>query len=227
MQKNKILVIAPHPDDEILGCAGTMAKEIQKGNDVFVAIMTNGHLGAPELFKKEGTERVRAEAVAAHEFLGVKDTFFLDFPCPRLDTEPSYKISIALSRVINENNIDTIYVTHRGDIHKDHRITFEATLVAARPINNNPVKKIYAYETLSETEWAVPFGDDVFIPVVFEDITEFIDLKIKAFEYFTTQIKEFPHPRSVESIKNLAKYRGATVGFKFAEAFSLIREIRK
>lgn len=223
--KRSILIIAPHCDDEILGCGGIMAKAIENGDNVYVAIVTNGHLGAPELFKKEGTEKVRSEALQAHKFLGVKDTFFLDFPCPRLDSVPAYKISIAFGEIIKNKTIDTIYLPHRGDIHKDHRISYEAGLVAARPINNSPVKRVYAYETLSETEWAPPFGDDAFIPNVFENIEQFLNKKIEAFNFFTTQIKQFPHPRSVEAIENLSKYRGSTVGMRNAEAFMLIREI--
>lgn len=225
MINKNILIIAPHADDEILGCGGIMAKYKKENIEVYVIIITNGYLGAPELFKKEGTEKVRSEALKAHNFLGVKKTYFLDFPAPRLDTIPSYKLSMRLEGIIRENKITDIYIPHRGDIHKDHRITFEAALVSARPINNNPVKRIYTYETLSETEWAAPFGNDAFIPTVFENISNHIDEKKEAFKYFTTQIKEFPHPRSLESIENLSKLRGATVGFINAEAFMLIREI--
>ena len=223
--KRNVLIIAPHSDDEILGCGGIMAKYQDLGIDVFVVIVTNGHLGAPELFKKEGTERVRAEALNAHQYLGVKKTIFLDFPAPRLDTIPSYQLSIKLEEIIRSHSITDLYISHRGDIHKDHRITFEAALVSARPVNNNPVKRIYAYETLSETEWAAPFADDAFIPNVFIEITDFIDKKIEAFKYFNTQIKKHPHPRSIESIENLSKLRGATIGVKNAEAFMLIRSI--
>ena len=155
MENHKnILVVAPHCDDEILGCGGTMAKHIASGNHVYVAIVTNGHLGAPELFSKKGTEKVRDEALQAHQYLGVKQTIFLDFPAVNLDAIPAYKLSLALSNVIKEFAIDTMFIPHRGDIHKDHRVTYEAALVAARPINNCTVKRIYAYETLSETEWA-------------------------------------------------------------------------
>jgi len=220
-----ILIVAPHNDDEVLGCGGIMAKYIRKGLNVFVVVVTNGHLGAPELFSKEGTERVRAEALAAHSFLGVKETIFLDFPAVNLDALPSYRLSLALSKVIREKEIDILYIPHRGDIHKDHRVTYEAALVAARPINNCTVKRIYAYETLSETEWAAPFGDEAFIPTVFEDITDFIDAKLEAFRYFTTQVKKFPHSRSPEIIRVLSNYRGATVGFENAEAFMLVRSI--
>jgi LmbE family N-acetylglucosaminyl deacetylase len=224
MYKSKnILVVAPHCDDEVLGCGGVMGKYSSMGVNVFVAIITNGHIGAPELFSKEGTERVRSEALKAHRILGVAKTFFLDFPAPRLDSIPAYKISLELDKIINEYSIDTLYVPHRGDIHKDHGITFLASLVAARPINNCPVNRILAYETLSETEWAPPFGDDAFIPTEFVDVKDYLQKKLDAFSCFDTQKKEFPHPRSLESIENLCKMRGATVGFDRAEAFMVIR----
>jgi N-acetylglucosamine malate deacetylase 1 len=221
-----ILVVAPHCDDEILGCGGIIAKYVSQGCKVYIAIVTNGNLGAPELFSEEGTKKVRSEALNSHRVLGVSETFFLDFPAPRLDSIPAYKLSIAISKIINEKSIEVLYIPHRGDIHKDHRITYEASLVAARPINNCPVKKIMAYETLSETEWAPPFGDDVFIPTIFENIEGFIDKKKEAFACFTTQIKEFPHPRSLKTIEILSNFRGATVGKNYAEAFMLIREIK-
>lgn len=221
-----VLIIAPHPDDEILGCGGIMAKYVAKGMNVYVAIVTNGHLGAPELFPKEGTEKVRSEAKESHKYLGIKETFFLDFPVLNLVSKPSYKLSMAISSIIKKLQIDTLYIPHRGDIHEDHKVTFEATLVAARPVNNNSVKRIYAYETLSETEWSAPYGDNSFIPTVFENISEFIELKKKAFQFFTTQEKKFPHPRSLKTIEVLSNYRGATVGVPNAEAFMLIREIK-
>ena len=141
----KVLIMAPHPDDEILGCGGIMAKFQKKEIPVFVVIVTNGHIGAPELFKKEGTEKVRTEAMEAHKFLGVNKTYFLDFPAPRLDTIPSYKLSLEFEKIIREHQITDLYIPHRGDIHKDHRITYEAALVSSRPINDNPVKRIYSY----------------------------------------------------------------------------------
>lgn len=220
-----ILIVAPHCDDEILGCGGIMAKYIANGDKVYVAIVTNGHLGAPELFSKEGTEKVRSEALASHKLLGVTQTFFLDFPAVRLDAIPSYQLSNEISKVIKETKTEVLYIPHRGDIHKDHRITFEASLVAARPIYNSTVKKILAYETLSETEWAAPFGDDAFIPTVFENIEGFIEKKLEAFACFATQIKEFPHSRSFKAIEVLSNMRGATVGKSNAEAFMLVREI--
>lgn len=225
MNTKKVLIIAPHCDDEVLGCGGSIAKYGAQKVEVHVAIMTNGHLGAPELFSAEGTQKVRSEAVAAHKLLGVKDTHFLDFPAPRLDTVPGYQLALKLTKLIEQLQPGTLYIPHRGDIHKDHHHTFEAALVAARPINDNPVKRIYAYETLSETEWAAPYSNEAFIPTRFVDISGYLEKKIEAFQCFTTQIKQPPHPRSIQNIRNLAQLRGATVGLLAAEAFIVIREI--
>lgn len=219
-----ILVVAPHPDDEVLGCGGILAKYARQGHKTFVAVMTNGHVGAPHLYSMEGVEQVRAEALKAHSKLGVNRTIFFDFPAPRLETAPGYEIATALNKLIYEIAADVLYLPHRGDMHKDHAIIFYAALVAARPINNCPVKEIYTYETLSETEWAPPFGSDVFIPTVFEDITETFAQKIEAMKCFPSQLKEFPHPRSAGGLESLAKLRGSTVGFHLAEAFALIRK---
>lgn len=220
-----VLIVAPHCDDEILGCGGVIKKMVQNGDSIFVLMITNGFIGAPELFKKEDTERNRQEAQIANNYIGVKEVIFLDFPAPRLDTIPSYKLSMAISDVIRRKNIEVMYIPHKGDIHRDHFVTHECSLVAARPINNCPVKRIYAYETLSETEWAMPSQNEAFIPTVFEDITNYFDDKIKAFAFYESQVKTFPHPRSPESMRALAMHRGATVGFHLAESFMLIREI--
>lgn len=222
----KVLIVAPHPDDEVLGCGGIMAKYISEGHDVYVAVMTNASTGAPELFSSEVVMSIREEALKAHQILGVKDTFFFDFPAPRLETSPSYQISIQLNQLIQKLSIDTLYLPHRGDMHKDHGVVFYAALVAARPINNCTVRNIYTYETMSETEWAAPFGSEVFIPNIYEDVTEFFHLKIEAMKCFQSQLKAYPHSRSLESLESLAIVRGVTVGVPKAEAFALIRSIR-
>lgn len=222
----KILIIAPHPDDEVLGCGGTISKLSKKGIEIYVAIMTNGNVGAPEIFPAEGTRRGREEALEAHKLLGVSETKFYDFPAPKLDTVAGYKIAGQLTELIKEKNIDTLFIPHRGDIHKDHRILFESALVASRPIGNNPVKRIFAYETLSETEWSAPFGDDTFIPTLFINIEPEIETKKQAFQCFTEpRLKHFPHPRSSEGIDTLARRRGMTISANAAEAFMIIREI--
>ena len=223
----KILVVAPHLDDDILGCGGTMYKKLQSGSEVYVAIMTNGNVGDPNLFPVEGTERGRLETHQAHEILGVTETFYFDFPAPRLETFPGYKISIELEKLIRKLEVDTLFLPHRGDIHKDHRAIFEAALVAARPINGIPVKRIFTYETLSESEWAPPYSDEIFYPTFFVTLTrEEMEKKIKAFSCYTNpRLKDAPHPRSIEGITNLARLRGSTIEKGYAEAFMHIRTV--
>lgn len=222
---DNILILAPHCDDEVLGCGGAIDILVKEGKTVIVAIVTNGHIGAPELFKKEGTAKVRREAVNAGDFLGVKNVEFMDFPGPRLDSVPSYQISLAISELIKKYKINTLFIPHRGDLHKDHRISYEAALVAGRPTSGSTVKTILSYETLSETEWAAPFAEDAFIPTVYIDISESMNRKKEAFAIYTTQIRPHPHPRSLQNIESLAQRRGATVGMQYAEAFMLVRSL--
>ncbi len=221
MTKN-ILVIAPHPDDEVLGCGATMAKYASAGHKVFVLVATRG---SNKLYADDRIENVRNEALNAHKILGVTKTYFLDFPAPELDTIPLYIISGEFSKVITDVNAEILFLPHRGDIHNDHKVVFDAGLVAARPVQNCSVKEIYTYETVSETEWAMPMGSEVFIPNVYENVTAFFELKSKAFSCFKSQLREFPNPRSIKNLLALANYRGATVGFEIAEAFFQVRRI--
>ena len=221
----RILVIAPHADDEVLGCGGTI-KKFSEENDVYVLIATNASNGAPELYKQSGIDNIRSQAKEAHKLLGVKETLFLELPAPSLDTYPSFRSSNQISRILDEVKPTDLYLPHRGDIHNDHTHIFYAALVAARPINKCSVKRIYAYETLSETEWAPPSADEYFIPNVYVDISLELEFKLNAMKFFTTQLKEFPHPRSLDGITHLAKYRGSTVSKQAAECFMLIREIK-
>lgn len=219
MTKN-ILVIAPHPDDEVLGCGATMAKYASAGHKVFVLVATRG---SKKLYADDRIENVRNEALRAHKVLGVTETYFLDFPAPELDTIPLYEISNEISKLIANVKAEILFLPHRGDIHNDHKVIFDAGLVAARPLQNCSVNEIYTYETVSETEWAIPIGSEVFIPNVYENIADFFSLKIQALQCFKSQLREFPNPRSIKNLKALANYRGATVGFEMAEAFCLIR----
>ncbi len=220
--KDKILVVAPHADDEVLGCGATIAKYKKHGHEVHILIITKG---IKDLFSEDYMINVRDEAKKAHTVLGVDSTEFLDFPAPALDNVEAYKIANAIQLKVKNFNPDVVYIPHRGDIHKDHRMVFEACLVALRPVNGLKIKQILSYETLSETEWAAPFGDDAFIPNHFEIIDDYLNMKIRAFECFKSQIKEFPNSRSIQAIKSLGQIRGATIGTHSAEAFMLIRQI--
>lgn len=221
-----ILIIAPHADDEILGCGATMAKETANGNNVYVLICTNAHVGAPELFSGELIKQIRLEALTAHKLLGVKETAFLDFPAPALDQYPRYKMTNQMSEVIRKFEVDTVYIPHRGDCHKDHAIVHDCAMVACRPLVNCKVKHVYAYETLSETEWGEPIASDFFVPVKYHTFNlEEFQKKLDAMSYFKSQLYPFPASRSLEAIEHLAGYRGCAVSAMRAESFEVLRDI--
>lgn len=223
---SKVLIIAPHADDEVLGCGATMAKACAKGDDVFVLICTNANVGAPELFCVDLIKQIRSEALYAHKLLGVKKTFFLELPAPVLDQYPRYKMSNEISAIIKKIGADTVYIPHRGDCHKDHTIIHECAMVACRPLANCSVKHVYAYETLSETEWGEPIAADFFVPVKYNIFTnEEFQKKLDAMSCFNSQLYPFPASRSLEAIEAVAKYRGCTVSAERAEAFEVLRDI--
>ena len=186
-------MFAPHPDDEILGCGGTMIKHIGAGDEVYVCIVTKGCL---PLFTPEGTAKTRSEARACHQYIGVKKTFFLDFPAVMIDKENRYEVNGKILDVVMEVKPDDVYIPHWGDMQKDHQMTTEAAMVAE------------------------------FIPNVFVDVSDTLCKKIEALGYFKSQLSPFPDARSLEAIEALAKYRGSLMHVKAAEAFMLIREIR-
>ena len=219
----KILVIAPHPDDEVLGCGGIMAKYAKEGHEVYVAVVTKG---TEPLFSAEEDKIDKEHCLNAHKLLGVKKTFFLDLPAAMLDSVPRYKLNGEIAKVVNEILPDEIYIPHIGDMHFDHKLINEACMVAVRPRGEKYVKRVYAYETLSETEWDIPNTTNFFMPNVYVDISDYIDKKIEAMKEYKEQIMECPSPRSVEGIKSLAMTRGMTVNKKYAESFMLIREIK-
>jgi len=221
---NRVVVVAPHADDEIIGCGATIARHIKEGDEVTVIIATNASIGAPELYTMDQVESTRSEAIEAHQFLGVKDTIFMDFPAPALNAFPEFKISLEISKIFQEINPTHLYLPHPGDIHQDHKAIYRASLVAARPQGKNKISCIYCYETLSETEWT-PMQERAFVPNHFVDVTDVFSKKAEAMKFFGSQIKEFPHSRSVETFEALAMYRGATVGVQRAEAFVVERQL--
>jgi LmbE family N-acetylglucosaminyl deacetylase len=224
VERRHLLVVAPHPDDEVLGCGGLIARSVAAGERVTVCILTRG---SPDVFDDALIEQGRAEARAVHAALGVDQTIFHDFPAPLLDTVARHRIADALGAIIREQAVDTVLIPHQGDIHHEHAIVHEAALVACRPVNGSPVRRIYAYETLSETEWAPPRGDAAFVPTVFVDISAYLEAKLDAMRGYASQLKEPPHPRSIDGIRALASLRGFTAGLLAAEAFVLIREVQE
>jgi LmbE family N-acetylglucosaminyl deacetylase len=219
MQNMKILIIAPHPDDEVLGCGGTIAKHAKNGDEVYLCIVTKAYtLDWSEEFLKNRPKEIER----ANKILGIKKTYFLDYPTVKLDTFPQKELNDSIFKVVAEVKPEIVYIPHKGDINKDHRLIFEASLVATRPINHK-IKKILSYESLSETEWGQPI--EPFTPNVYIDISDTIKTKIEAMKAYESEIKPYPHPRSLEMINILAKMRGGVVGLDAAEAFILIREV--
>ena len=219
----RVLVIAPHPDDEVLGVGGTIAKRVKQGHDVYVCVVTKG---CEPLFSPEYVEQGRSECRNADSFLGVKETLFLDFPAAMLENVQRYQLNDSLVRTIQNIKPDEVYLPHRGDMQIDHKMVVDAAMVALRPKYSHVVKRIYAYETLSETGWDVPNLTNEFIPTVYEDISNTIALKLEALDLFKSQIAPYPATRSIGAAEALARFRGSTVNVEAAEAFSLIREIR-
>ena len=214
----RIVVIAPHNDDEILGVGGTMAKLAKQGHEVIVCEVTAGDLG------NDMVQLQKREAIASHELIGVK-THFMDLPVVGLKEMKTTELNASFQKHLMELSPDIVFVPHKGDMHIDHRMTIEAAMVALRPVTFPRLKAIYAYETLSETDWNSPSVDNAFIPTMFVDITKEIDAKLEAMKCHASQLCKYPHPRSLEAMRALAMHRGSTVCKEYAEAFMVIREI--
>lgn len=219
----RVLVFAPHPDDEIIGVGGTIAKRIQNGDEVYVCIVTKA---LDTMFPRELIKQGRKECREADAKLGVKETIFLDFPAVMLETVPRYELNGKISEVVQRIRPDEVYIPHRGDMQLDHQMVVDSAMVAVRPRGNYYPKRVYAYETLSETGWNIPNTVNEFIPTVYEDISGTLKAKLEAMNIFQSQLAPFPAARSIGAIEALARYRGATVNVNAAEAFNLIREIK-
>lgn len=219
----RVLVFAPHPDDEIIGVGGTIAKRTISGDEVYVCVVTKAQ---PPMFCEEFVEQGRRECREADARIGVKETIFLDFPAVMLETVPRYELNGKISEVVQRVRPDEVYIPHRGDMQLDHQMVVDSAMVAVRPRGNYYPKRVYAYETLSETGWNIPNTVNEFIPTVYEDISGTLKAKLEAMNIFQSQLSPFPAARSIGAIEALAKYRGATVNVHAAEAFSLIREIK-
>lgn len=218
----KILVIAPHPDDELLGAGGMILKNIKEGNEVYVCVVT---IGVAPLFDPEMGKKNNQDAADCHKAIGITKTYFLDLPSTMLESIPRYELNGKILNVVREVQPDDVYIPHYGDMQKDHQMVADAAMVAIRPKYFPQVKRVYAYETLSETGWNAPSVANEFIPNVWMDITDVLEEKLEALNYYTLQISAFPDPRSVEAVRALAMYRGSQMFYKAAEAFQLIREL--
>lgn len=225
----RVLVFAPHADDEVLGCGGTMARYVNEGAEAYVCIVTSGKkpIFDDTAAVQNGWPHIHyLEVVESHKVLGIKKTFFLEFPAAALENVPRYQLNQRIQEVMDKVQPDVVFIPHFGDMQKDHALTAEAVMVSVRPKGKHTVQQVYSYETLSETEWNIPHAKNAFIPTVFIGISKYIDKKLEAMSCYKSQLGKFPNPRSLEAIEALAKYRGSTSGGKYSEAFMLIREYR-
>lgn len=217
------LIFAPHCDDETLGCGGLIKKVTGSGDVAVVCVVTNARLGDPKKFSAAEVETIRDESKNAQEKLGVSKCIYLDFPAPRLDQVACSELAIAFAAVIKEVNPRTLLLPSGNDLHVDHRAVYLAGLVAARPFNSVVLANILCYETLSETEWSPCQMGEVFRPTLFVDITNELLAKCDAFSLYQSQIRSKNHPRNVDAIKALARFRGVSAGMEYAEAFAIER----
>ena len=225
----KILIIAAHPDDEVLGCGGTITRLVKEGKEVYVLILTDGFSSRTEFNTSKDVkllERHHKYALQAGNLMGVSEVKVLGFPDQKMDTLPILDIIQAIELEIKKIQPDTIFTHHGGDLNQDHVISYRATLTATRPMVGECVKSLYSYEVPSSTEWSFQRFLPDFKPNVFFDITNTLETKISAMEIYKSESRDFPHPRSSDALRATAKRWGSVVGFNSAEAFELIREIK-
>jgi N-acetylglucosamine malate deacetylase 1 len=215
---DKILVIAPHPDDETLGVGGTIARLSDMGKKVSV-LFVSGHL--PPIYKEKDFEKTKLEALHAMKILGVKKSEFLKIPATTLSNYPVVKLNSGIKRFFDKVKPNVVFIPF-PDRHIDHRVIFDASVVTCRPVDKNAPKIVLAYETLSETHWNVPGVEPMFSPEFFVDISKFLKIKSQALNCYESQINE-NSSRSVVATEALAKFRGSQNGCLYAEAFKVVR----
>jgi len=225
----KILVVVAHPDDEVLGCGGTMARLAMEGNDVYSIILGEGITARDKKRDRVNREKdlgeLKNHIVRANKLLGVKKTYTFGFPDNRFDTVALLDIIKTIEEVKSEVSPDIMFTHHHGDLNVDHNITFRAALTACRPIKDESVKEVYSFEILSSTEWNATSSITYFMPDYFVDISKSIETKINALKEYKSELRDFPHPRSLEAVELNAKQWAMKVGLEAAEAFKTIRVI--
>jgi LmbE family N-acetylglucosaminyl deacetylase len=221
----KVLVVAAHPDDEALGCGGTLARHAAEGDRVEAVFLTDGvsarRGGGNE---SDRTDR-QAAANGAAEVLGIGQLHFLGFPDNRLDSVPLLDVVQRLEDIVFSAKPDVIYTHHGCDLNADHRVAHQAVVTACRPLPEATLTAIYGFETLSSTEWSTPPIGAAFQPERFVGIARWLKVKLKALECYRDELRSYPHPRSLTTVEALARLRGSTVGLEAAEAFTVVRQL--
>lgn len=221
----KILIVAAHPDDEVLGCFGTVARMIKEGHEAYTLILGEGKSSRDKEIKDlEGElHLLKNESKEANATIGIKKLFIEQFPDNRFDSVYLLDLVKAVSKVKDEIKPDIIFTHYEHDLNIDHQLTYKAVITATRPMEDESVKEIYAFEVLSSTEWNYPLS---FTPDTFFDISDTIELKLKAMKAYDSELRDYPHPRSLKGIELNAQYHGMRVGREYVEAFKSIRVIK-
>ncbi len=226
---DRVLVVAAHPDDEVIGCGATIARLSREGNEVYIAILGEGATSRCEKGEKadlKAVEQLREASRQAASLLGAKDLFMRSLPDNMFDTVPLLDVVKMVEDLVKRIQPQVIYTHHGGDLNIDHAITSRAVLTATRPTAGCPVRELLMFEAPSATEWTFQQLEPVFHPTIFMDVEETIDAKIKAMELYKAEVRPFPHPRSADGLRAIARRWGSVAGVEYAEAFELVRAIR-
>lgn len=223
----EVLVVAAHPDDELLGLGGTIRRLVNEGVICRALIIGEGitsRAGKRSEADARELEELREDAVKASKIVGYSSIDLCQFPDNRLDSVDLLDVIKTVSEYMEKYNPDTIFTHHHGDLNIDHRVVCEAVITACRPVGNYNVKRIYAFETPSSTEWNYTY-EEPFVPNVYFDVTDTVTSKVDAMRCYRSESTVYPHPRSSEALLALASYRGSNVGVRYAEGFELLREV--
>ena len=224
-----VLVVAAHPDDEVLGCGGTMARLANEGHEVRIAILAEGMTSRyqqREQANQKQLSHLHSNAQQAADKVRAKELVLCKLPDNRLDTVPLLEVVKVVEDLIEKFSPVVIYTHHPGDLNVDHGVVHRAVLTATRPFPGQRVREIYAFEVPSSTEWAFQSLEPSFRPSVFVDISATLETKVSALACYDTETRKFPHPRSPEAVRAIAMRWGSVAGFQAAEAFELIRSLR-
>lgn len=223
----KVLVIAAHPDDEVLGMGGTVAKLSSAGIECYLLIVTDGSSSQYRDLENltEIIEAKKKETKNCADMLGFKEVFYGEQPDMKLDCTPHIQINQVIENIIDKVQPDTVFTHFWGDVNADHQNVYKSTLVAVRPVMGQVVKELYCYRVPSSTEWTPNKADTMYMPNVFVDIANFAEIKYEAFNKYKTEIRSYPHPRSIQYLRETDKVAGIRVGLQCAEEFVLLRKI--
>ena len=220
---DKVLVVSAHPDDETIGCGGTIFKHKKNGDEIHWLIITN--VDIQHGWEEEFVSERQKEISKVSKLFRFKTCTKLNFPTTRLNEIPERIIIQKISETFKKIKPAVLYLPNKSDIHSDHQIAFKLAFSASKNFRTPYVKKILMYECLSETEFAIPASEAVFIPNYYSDISQFYNSKIKAMKIYASEVMDEPLPRSISTIEALARYRGSRIGCKYAEAFMQLLQI--